>query len=151
MAQVLLVSWNTSETQRSPAVPVGDFFRQPPCSVLRTFSWFMAVSPVRRSMAGRLQLAAFTAVVMRLSITTLAFGHGINRVRYDGLRLQFRTLLTSHVPTKSLLSPLQPATVLHRARLLRSRGSLRPLSVSMDGVPRPHCLFALYHNMCNTN
>ena len=30
---------DTSETQRSPAVAVGDFFRQPPCSVLRTFSW----------------------------------------------------------------------------------------------------------------
>ena len=111
----------------------------------------MAVSTVRRSMAGRLQLAAFTAVVMRLSITALAFGYGINRVRYDGLRLQFRTLLTSHVPTKSLLSPMQPATVLHRARLLRSRGGLKPLSVSMDGVPRPHCLLVLRYNMCNTN
>ena len=111
----------------------------------------MAVYTVRRSMAGRLRLAAFTAVVMQLQITALAFGPGFNRAHYDGLRLQFRTLLTSHVPTKSLLSPMQPATVLHRARLLRSRGGLRPLSVSMDGVPRPHCLLVLRYNMCNTN
>ena len=49
----------------------------------------LLVSTVHRSKAVRLQLAAFTAVVMRLQITALAFGHGINRVRYDGLRLQF--------------------------------------------------------------
>ena len=96
--QVLLGSCNTIDTQHvslhQRCLLVTSFGNHPAPSRTHT------VSTVCPSEAVRLQLAAFTAVVMRLQITVLAFRHGISRVHYDGLRLQFRTLLKSHMPTK---------------------------------------------------
>ena len=99
----------------------------------------MAVSTARRPVATRLQLAAFAAVAMRLQFAALAFRHGVNRAHYDFCPIQCPMTLASHVRMKLLPSvPQQPTTLLHWVRLRRSRG-MRPLSVSLDGVPRPRC------------
>ena len=107
-------------------------FGRASCSMLRTFSVAApAASTGRRSVAKCLQLSAF------------AFRHG--KGARAGFQMQCRMpglwATTSPVWRKVLPSLSQePAALRHVVRLPRTREEMRPLSVSLEGVPHPYCV-----------